>query len=355
VSATVWPDAPEFDRDLGKRLQQAIDQKTKPLGSLGRLEALALQLGLIRNTLTPDLTRPTMIVFAGDHGIANSGVSRFPSEVTVQMVNNFLRGGAAINVFARQHGMQLEVVNSGVCGSFANASPSGREEILVDIPIDTGTRNFLNEPAMTLDQALQAMESGRARVRHHASLGTTVIGFGEMGIANTSSAACLMSRLCHLPIEHCTGRGTGLDDAGLQHKQSVLKRVLERAPAALAPMDVLTEFGGFEIAMMVGAYIEAAAQRMIILVDGFIATAALLVAERLVPGVVRFCVFSHCSDENGHRRMLETLGAHALLALDLRLGEGSGAALAWPLVQSAALMLKEMATFTDAGISGAAS
>lgn len=346
MSAAVWPAAPAFDEALSVRLQQAIDLKTKPPGSLGRLEALAKQVGLIRNTLTPDLVRPAMLVFAGDHGIADAGVSRFPAEVTVQMVHNFLRGGAAINVFARQHGMQLEVVNSGVRGALDSA-----DERLVNIPVAAGTCNFLDTPAMTPAQAGQAIASGMARVRHHAALGTTVIGCGEMGIANTSSAACLMSRLCDIPIEDCTGRGTGLDDAGLQRKQVILERALARAPQAHVPLDVLAEFGGFEIAMMAGAYIEAAAQRMVILVDGFIASAALLVAEALSPGVLRYCVFSHCSDERGHRRMLDHFGAVPLLALDLRLGEGSGAALAWPLVQSAACMLNEMATFADAGIS----
>lgn len=346
MSTAAWSAAPAFDEALAMRLQQAIDCKTKPPGSLGRLEALARQIGLIRNTLTPDLLRPAMLVFAADHGVADAGVSRFPAEVTMQMVYNFLRGGAAINVFAGQHGMQLEVINSGVRGVFDCV-----DERLVNIPVAAGTRNFLEAPAMTLAQATQAVEGGMARVRHHAALGTTVIGCGEMGIANTSSAACLMSRLCDLPIDACTGRGTGLDDAGVQHKQAVLSRALARAPQARAPLDVLAEFGGFEIAMMVGAYLEAAARRMVILVDGFIASAALLVAEALSPGVLRYCVFSHCSDERGHRRMLEHFGAMPLLALDLRLGEGSGAALAWPLVQSAACMLNEMATFADAGIS----
>lgn len=346
MSATVWPAAPAFDEALDVRLQQAIDLKTKPPGSLGRLEALAKQIGLIRNTLMPDLFRPAMLVFAADHGIADAGVSRFPAEVTVQMVHNFLRGGAAINVFARQHGMQLEVINSGV-----RSALDVSDERLVNIPVAAGTHNFLETPAMTLAQAKQAIAGGQARVRHHAALGSTVIGCGEMGIANTSSAACLMSRLCDMPIDACTGRGTGLDDAGLHRKQAILERALARAPQAHAPLDVLTEFGGFEIAMMAGAYIEAAARRMVILVDGFIASAALLVAEALSPGVVRYCVFSHCSDERGHRRMLEHFGAMPLLALDLRLGEGSGAALAWPLVQSAACMLNEMATFADAGIS----
>ncbi len=340
------PVIPAFDATLAGTLRTAIDNKTKPPGSLGRIEDVALQAGLIRNSVTPDLTRPVMIVFAADHGIADSGVSRFPAEVTAQMVLNFVRGGAAINVFARQSGMLLEVVNSGI-----RTPLTAQADHLIDIPVAAGTRNFLNEPAMSREQAETAMERGMARVRHHAGQGTTVVGFGEMGIANTSSAACLMSRLCGLPIEACTGRGTGLDDAGVQRKQAILRDALKRAPDVTDPIDVLAEFGGFEIAMMVGAYLAAAEQRMVVLVDGFIATSALLVAQALVPEVLQYCVFSHCSDESGHRRMLQHFNAQPLLALNLRLGEGSGAALAWPLVQAATCMLNDMATFADAGVS----
>jgi nicotinate-nucleotide--dimethylbenzimidazole phosphoribosyltransferase len=333
-----------LDDALRQRLQHVIDYKTKPPGSLGQLEALALQLGLIQRTERPHVQRPVTIVFAGDHGIAAEGVSPYPQSVTAQMVANFLAGGAAINAFSGVAQSVLEIVDAGV------ASPLPVSDRLVSLPVARGTRNFAAEPAMTRDEAQTALAAGAARVRLHASLGTNVIGFGEMGIANTSSAACLMSRLLDVPIDACVGRGTGLDDQGLAHKRAVLGRALVRHAHAIAPLDVLATFGGFEIAMMTGAYLAAASERMTILVDGFIATAALLVAERIAPGVRDYCVFSHTSHEAGHRRMLEHFGAKPLLALDLRLGEGTGAALALPLVRAAAAFLAEMASFESAGV-----
>jgi nicotinate-nucleotide--dimethylbenzimidazole phosphoribosyltransferase len=203
---------------------------------------------------------------------------------------------------------------------------------------------------MTSAQALAALQAGAARVRHHAALGTNVIGFGEMGIANTSSAACLMSRLCGVPIDECVGRGTGLDNAGLAKKRNVLASALAQHAAAIGPLDVLATFGGFEIAMMTGAYLAAGQARMTILVDGFIATAALLVADALAPNVREYCVFAHASNEAGHRRMLDHFGARPLLALDMRLGEGTGAALAVPLLRAAVAFVNEMASFDSAGV-----
>jgi nicotinate-nucleotide--dimethylbenzimidazole phosphoribosyltransferase len=338
------PDVAPPSAGLRAALQHAIDHKTKPPGSLGQLEALALQLGMIQQTERPTVSRPVTIVFAADHGIAAEGVSPFPQSVTAQMVANFLAGGAAINAFSRVSDSVLEIVDAGV------ASPLPASDALVSAPVARGTRNFALEPAMTRDEALIALAAGAARVRHHAALGTNVIGFGEMGIANTSSAACVMSRLLGLPIDACVGRGTGLDDAGLAHKRAVLERALARHPDAVEPLDVLATFGGFEIAMMAGAYLEAARARMTILVDGFIATAALLVADALAPAVRDYCVFSHASNEAGHRRMLEHFDARPLLALDLRLGEGTGAALALPLVRAAAAFLVEMASFESAGV-----
>lgn len=338
------PDIAPLDAPLRARLQHVIDHKTKPPGSLGQLEALALQLGLIQRTERPLVQRPATIVFAADHGIAAEGVSPYPQAVTAQMVANFLAGGAAINAFSGVAQSVLEIVDAGV------ASPLPASERLIALPVARGTRNFAHEPAMTRDEALGALAAGAARVRHHAALGTNVIGFGEMGIANTSSAACLMSRLLGVPLDACVGRGTGLDDAGLAHKRAVLERALAQHPDATEPLDVLATFGGFEIAMMTGAYLAAASERMTILVDGFIATSALLVAERLAPAVRGYCVFSHTSNEAGHRRMLEHFGAKPLLALDLRLGEGTGAALALPLVRAAAAFMSEMASFESAGV-----
>ena len=343
---TLPPIAP-LDASLRAALQAAIDDKTKPPGSLGRLETLAMQIGLIRGETVPDLTRPAIIVFAGDHGVADTGVSAFPAEVTAQMVLNFLNGGAAINVFTRLHGLALEVVDVGVRAPLP-ASPS-----LVNCRVANGTRNFVEEPAMTPEQAGAAINAGIARVLRHGQQGTNVIGFGEMGIANTSAAACVMSRLTGLPLEACIGRGTGLDDAGVARKHEILSRALARHADVTDPLDVLATFGGFEIAAMTGAYLAAAASRMVILVDGFIASAALLVAARIDPNVLQYCVFSHCSHEHGHRALLAEFRAEPLLALDLRLGEGTGAALAWPLVASAVAFLREMATFSGAGVSNA--
>ncbi|MDB5782036.1 MAG: nicotinate-nucleotide--dimethylbenzimidazole phosphoribosyltransferase [Caballeronia mineralivorans] len=335
-----------LDRSMTSELQHVIDTKTKPPGSLGRLETLALQIGLIQRTLRPRIERPGIIVFAGDHGIAAEGVSPFPQEVTVQMVANFIAGGAAINALSKAADMTLEVVDAGV----ASASPAAAG--FVDAAIRRGgTRNFAHEPAMTHDEVLQAVARGAARVRHHAALGTNVIGFGEMGIANTSAAACLMSRMCDVEIDACVGRGTGLDDAGLNHKRDVLAAALKKHAASADPLDTLATFGGFEIAMIVGAFLAAADARMTILVDGFIVTSALLVAHALNPAVLDYCVFAHASDETGHRRMLEHLGAAPLLQLGLRLGEGTGAALALPLLRAAVAFINEMASFESAGVS----
>src|ERR1700761_8983245 len=344
ISSLALPVVEPLDETLRITLQHLIDTKTKPPGSLGQLEALACQLGLIQRTTHPTVARPAMIVFAGDHGIAREGVSPYPQAVTAQMVANFVAGGAAINALSRLSGIELEVVNSGI----ATALPSA--DGLIDIPVAAGTRNFAREPAMTREQALAAMQAGAARVRHHASLGTNVIGFGEMGIANTSAAACLMSRLCALPIDVCVGRGTGLDDAGLAKKRGILAAALERHTNATEPLDVLATFGGFEIAMMAGAYVAAAHARMTILVDGFIATSALLIADAFAPSIREYCVFAHASNEAGHRRMLDHFSALPLLSLDMRLGEGTGAALAVPLLRAAVGFVNEMASFESAGV-----
>ncbi|MDR5742186.1 nicotinate-nucleotide--dimethylbenzimidazole phosphoribosyltransferase [Caballeronia sp. LZ029] len=337
-----------LDRALEAELRRIIDMKTKPPGSLGRLESLALQMGLIQRTTKPRIERPAMIVFAGDHGIAKEGVSSFPQEVTAQMVANFLTGGAAINALSRSVGMSLEVVDAGV------ATPIPIDHGYERLSLGLGTRNFAQEPAMSRETALEGIARGAARVRHHASLGTNVIGFGEMGIANTSAAACLMSRLCDLPIDECVGRGTGLDDHGLAHKRDVLGRALALHRNEGDAIDTLATFGGFEIAMIAGAYLAAACEGMTILVDGFIATSALLVAAKIAPEVLDYCVFAHASNETGHRRMLAHFDAAPLLELDLRLGEGTGAALALPILRAAVAFIDEMASFESAGVSNKA-
>ena len=335
------------DAELRRTLQGLIDQKTKPPGALGSLETLALQMGMIQRTIQPQLSRPAMLVFAGDHGITEAGVSPYPQAVTAQMVLNFLNGGAAINVFARQHGFALQVIDSGVNHVFTPHAD------LTDAKVGMGTANFLYFPAMSAAQCTQAIASGAALARAQVALGSNVLGFGEMGIGNTSSASCLMSMLGHLPLHQCVGRGTGLDAHGVQHKLSVLTTALQTHPIDVDdPMQVLATFGGFEIAMMTGAMLAAAEARCVLLIDGFIATSALLVASKIEPAILDYCVFSHCSGEQGHRAMLQLLYAQPLLDIGLRLGEGTGAALVYPLLQSALAFLNDMASFASAGVSG---
>jgi nicotinate-nucleotide--dimethylbenzimidazole phosphoribosyltransferase len=328
--------------ELAKQLIDAINNKTKPLGSLGALESLAKQLGLIQQTVAVSVDRPAIIVFAGDHGVVAEGISAYPQDVTWQMVENFLANGAAINVFARQNGASLHVVDAGVNHDF------GPRPGLVDRKVAHGTRNFALEPAMTADQCATAMTHGAALV---ADLPGNVVGFGEMGIGNTTAAAALMHKLTGIPVADCVGAGTGLSAEGVLRKQRVIEAAAERHAGATEALDVLATFGGFEIAMMAGAMLQAASLRKTVLIDGFIVTSALLVASRIAPAILDYCVFAHCSDEAGHRRMLEQLGATPLLQLGLRLGEGTGAALALPLLHAAANFLNEMATFSSASVS----
>ncbi|WP_409521393.1 nicotinate-nucleotide--dimethylbenzimidazole phosphoribosyltransferase [Psychrobacter sp.] len=333
--------------ELRQQLQQIIDQKTKPLGALGRLETLALQIGMIQGTATPKIEQPQIRVFAADHGLTKHGTSAFPSAVTAQMVDNFLQGGAAINVLARQHNIELKVVDAGVDEDFGN-SPFKDHPQLLDYKIRHGSRDALTEPAMTAEECLAALENGRQVVEKMAG---NLLIVGEMGIGNTSAASLLLARLGDIPIDACIGRGTGLDDAGLQHKTDVLTKVLARHSTAQTPFDVLAALGGLEIAMMAGALIQAASERRILLIDGFIASAALLVAECLAPGVAQYAIFAHRSVEPGHAHLLKLLNAEPLLDMGMRLGEGSGAALTYPLLQSACAIMNEMASFSDAGIS----
>ena len=327
---------------LTQRLQHRLDQLTKPRGSLGRLEALALQVGLIQQTDAPRLHAPQLVVFAADHGLTAQGVSAYPSEVTAQMVENFLAGGAAVSVLARQHGLALTVVDAGVRHDFA-----ARDGLLIR-KVAAGTADASLGPAMSAAQCTQAIEHGRDVVR---SLPGNALLLGEMGIGNTSSAALLLARVGGFEIDVCVGRGTGLDDAGLAHKLAVLRGVLVLHAASLEPLQALAAFGGFEIAMMVGAALQAAQERRVIVVDGFIVGAAILVASMLDPALLGCCVFSHRGDEAGHGLLLTAVGAQPLLQLGLRLGEGSGAALAWPLLDSAVRLLNQMASFESAGVS----
>jgi nicotinate-nucleotide--dimethylbenzimidazole phosphoribosyltransferase len=336
------------DPVLGQSLRENLAKKTMPSGALGQIETLALQLGLIQGTLKPCCDRQAIIVFAADHGIADRGVSAYPKSVTWQMVMNFLAGGAAINVFAVANNIALRIVDAGVDHDFQH-NPQ-----LIHAKIAPGTADLSRGPAMSTPQCDAAIAAGaRITAEVIAETRAELLGFGEMGIGNTSSAALLCARLLQLPIEACVGRGTGLDDTALAHKRAVLREAMHLHSAALAPLDVLACLGGFEIAMMVGGMLEAARQRRVILIDGYIVTSALLLAWRLQPAVLEYCVFAHRSGEPGHSLALKALDASPLLDLGLRLGEGSGAALAMPLVKSAARMLSDMASFESAAVAGA--
>lgn len=344
--SSVFPPLPDLQNpELTQTLQIRLDQKTKPLGALGQLESLALQLGQILGTETPVLHQPQLVVFAGDHGLTARAVSAYPSEVTWQMVENFLAGGAAVSVLARQHGLALTVVDCGVKHAFA---PRARLVVKKPLGAQAGTNDASIGPAMSHSQCLEAIANGQDIVR---ALPGNVLLLGEMGIGNTSAAALLLARLTGNDIALCTGAGTGLDEAAVQRKTEVLRQVLRRHAAAVSPLEAMAVFGGFEMATMLGAVMQAAQERRVIVVDGFIASSVILVAYAIAPVVLQRCVFAHRSGERGHALMLAYLKARPLLDMSLRLGEGSGAALAWPLLQSACLILAEMASFAQAGVS----
>jgi nicotinate-nucleotide--dimethylbenzimidazole phosphoribosyltransferase len=327
---------------------------TMPAGALGRLLDLGRQLCAIQETLTPTAEPAAVVVMAGDHGIAEEGVSTYPQAVTSQMVGNFLRGGAAINVLARRVGAHLLVVDMGVkTPSDAGCAEAG----WISAAVAPGTANFLKGPAMTAAQAHQALETGRQVVRDHLlSRGTRVLALGEIGIGNTTSASALAAALTALEAAAVTGRGTGVDEAGWLHKVAVVEQALAlHFPGRASPVDplaALAAVGGFEIAGLAGAALEAAARRMVVVLDGFISTMAGLIASRLEPACRSYFVAGHRSVEAGHRAVLEALDLVPLLDLSLRLGEGTGAALALPLLQAAADVMRDMATFASAGVSG---
>lgn len=331
---------------IREEIQHKIDLKTKPLGALGKLEKIALQIGCIQETLEPELKNPTIIVFAGDHGIVKEGVSPYPQEVTYQMVFNFLQGGAGINVFSKQNGIEIKVVDAGVNFDF-EPHPN-----LIQAKVGKGTKSYLSEPAMTEDQCLKAIINGAEIVNEIHENGSNIIGFGEMGIGNTSSASILMSLLSDIPIESCVGKGTGLDDEGVEKKKAILKLAIENQQnIEKTPLSILATFGGFEIAMMCGAMMKAAELKMILMIDGFIATSSLLVASKINQSILDYCIFTHQSNENGHKLMLEHLKAEPLLNIGMRLGEGTGVAVAYPLIQSSVNFLNQMASFESAAVS----
>jgi nicotinate-nucleotide--dimethylbenzimidazole phosphoribosyltransferase len=340
-------------KELRTEIQQKIDSKTKPPGALGRLEEIALQIGLIQGSPQPCISQPHIIVFAGDHGIAATGlVNPFPQAVTAQMVLNFVNGGAAINVFCRQHELGLTVVDAGVNFDFGDPLETRG---LIHAKIGHGTRNYLEGDAMSRDDVQKAIAEGKKITETLFHTGCNSIGLGEMGIGNTSSAALIMSFATGIPIEECVGRGTGTNDEQLERKIATLRKAhdLHHKKIIHSPQasTILQQVGGFEIAMMMGACLRAAELNMLIVVDGFITTAALLLAKSIEPSVQDYCIFAHTSGERGHQKMLEWLGARPLLDLGMRLGEGSGAAMAFPLIRSAIAFLEEMASFESAGVS----
>ena len=342
------PPIPPLANELAPALQARIDNKTKPPRSLGRLEEIALRLGLMQATVQPKLVAPHVLVFAGDHGLAREGVSPFPPEVTPQMVLNFLAGGAGINVLARLSNLPIKVIDAGVAHDF------GPRSDLIDAKISPeGTRNYLTEAAMTREECIAAIEKGAKVVRQLAAEGCNVLVVGEVGIGNTASASLLTHVFTRTPLVDCVGRGTGLNDEGLARKRALLAQAVERAklPADADAVTVLAEFGGFEIAMMAGALLAGAECRMTLLIDGFIATSALLVASRIAPNIREYCIFCHRSAEPGHQAQVRDLRGEPLLDLGLRLGEGTGATVAYPLVCSALAFLNDMASFDSAGVS----
>lgn len=326
-------------------LQAAIDGKTKPLGSLGDLETLAQQIARIQRTLTPRVNTCELMLFAGDHGLAQAGVSAFPQAVTRQMVLNFLSGTAAANVIAATLGASLTIVDAGVAGQrIAHAQ-------LCDLRVAAGTQNSLYAPAMSRAQFELALNRGRGLGQQQTA---DVCCVGEMGIGNTSAAALVAAKILGLAPQELAGRGTGLDEDGLRRKRALLAQAGARTDTVLDATAAMTEYAGFEMVMMSGAMLGAAETGRVVIVDGFIATAAALCARQLHPAAAAAFVFGHRSAESGHAKLLEALKARPLLDLNLRLGEGTGALLAWPLVKAASAVLSDMASFASAGVSGPA-
>ena len=356
------------DEAMRPAIQDKIDNLNKPKGSLGVLEDLAMQACLIQQTLTPSLTSPCHLLLGGDHGIEREGVSVSPREVTWQQMINFTRGGGGVNMFCRQHGFKLRIVDVGVDYDFISEKGKVKSEKcaaatlpVIDRKIARGTRNFLHEPAMTEEEFERAVEVGVDLVDDCLTEGCRVICIGEMGIGNTSPSSIWMSLFCNIPLDECIGAGAGLDTPGIRHKREVLSEALSNYQSYLSPLtshlspltthlSPLIYFGGFEMVAAIGAMLRAAEQHLIVLIDGFIMTACALAACRLYPAAQSYMVFCHCGDESGHRRMLDAMGAKPILSLGLRLGEGTGALCAYPILDSAVRMINEMNSFDNGNI-----
>ncbi|MCV9885017.1 nicotinate-nucleotide--dimethylbenzimidazole phosphoribosyltransferase [Metabacillus halosaccharovorans] len=331
--------------DIGKQVSNYINSLTKPLGSLGRLEELAISLAEMKNESFPSVSPAGVLVFAADHGITDEGVSAYPKAVTEQMVLNFLNGGAAINVFSRQIGALLNIIDIGVASDLDHSD-------LINKKVRYGTGNFLREDAMSREEAEKAIEIGYEESIEIINKGAQCLILGEMGIGNTTASSAILALLSGKAIEALVGTGTGITEEGIQHKVSVIKQSLQnRNPDSSDPIDLIAKVGGLEIAGMTGAMLAAASMRVPILVDGFICTIAALLAKQLSPNASDYMIVTHQSVEPGHQIALSLLGKKPLLDLGLRLGEGTGAAVTYPIIQSATLMVKEMATFESAGVS----
>ena len=332
-------------QEICAALQDKVDNLTKPKGALGRLEDLAIQIGAIQQTLEPRLSHPCHIVFAGDHGIAAEGVSPSPQAVTHQMIVNFLNGGAGVNFLARQHHFDLSIVDAGVNFDFSPETP------VINCKIRKSTRNYLHESAMTRDEMELALTRGAECVELCYNEGCNVIGFGEMGITNTSSSSLWMTYLTGIPLDKCIGAGCDHTGTIVAHKYNVLKKSMENYRGNASPENIMQYFGGYEMVMAVGAMLKAAELKMIILVDGFIMTNCLLAASKLYPEVLAYCIFGHQGDEAGHKLLLDYLNAKPILNLGLRLGEGTGALCAYPIIDSAVRMINEMNSFKTIEVS----
>lgn len=332
------------DENIRPALIDKIDNLTKPKGSLGTLEELALQIGLIQQTLTPSLQYPQNIIFAADHGIVEEGVSLSPKEITWQQISNFLHGGAGVNFLCRQHGFTLKIVDAGVDYDLPY------EKGIINMKVRKGTRSYLHEAAMTENEMELCLERGSEIVRRCYGEGSNVLSFGEMGIGNTSSSSLWMTCFTDIPLKQCVGAGSGLNNEGIRHKYEVLQQSLDNYKGDGSPYDIIRYFGGLEMVMAVGAMLQAAELKMVILVDGFIMTNCILAASKLYPEVLNYAIFGHCGDETGHKLVLDEIGVKPLLNLGLRLGEGTGAICAYPIVESAVRMINEMDNFAHASI-----
>ena len=332
------------DEKIREALINRINSLAKPKGSLGRLETLALQIGMIQQTLAPQLTHPVNVIYASDHGIADEGVSQSPKEVTRQVIYNFLNGGSGVCFLARQHGFEIKIVDGGVDYDFPE-NPH-----IINRKIRKGTRNFLHEAAMTHEELEKALQIGAEIVSDCHKEGCNIISFGEMGIGNTSASSLWMSCLTGIPLAECVGAGSGLNAEGVRHKYEVLKAAQENYRGDGSPLDIMRYFGGYEMVMAVGGMLRAAERKMIILVDGFIMSACMLAACRLYPATREYALFGHEGEERGHRLLLADLHAHGLLQLGFRLGEGTGALCAYPIIESAVRMMNEMNTFDESHI-----